>query len=107
MLEAGKWMDTDKIAQQVIDFQKTAFEGAYTAASFVQEQATSGVQQALEAAVWIPEENRKQIDTWLSACAQSREQFKAFVDDNFVRIESIFSPAKKTGTVRAKTKKTD
>lgn len=101
MLETLNMVDSKKMVKQVIDFQKTAFEGAFTAVSFIQDQASNGVQQAIDAAVWMPAENRKQADALLAACAQSREQFKEFVGDNFDRIESIFAETKKTGKAAA------
>lgn len=90
MFEAVRKGDIDTIAVQVIDFHKTAFISGFTIASFFQEQVFSGIQHANETNTWMPAEGRRQIDSYLAACTQIREQFQSVVVESFERAEAVF-----------------
>lgn len=96
-------MEYTQITKQVLDFQKMSFSNWYDALAMLQDQATSAMDLVLEQNVWMPEEGRKAIQSWISACQQERGRFKSYVDDGFSGIEKMIAESKKT--VQAKVKK--
>ncbi len=98
-------MEYTQITKQVLDFQKMSFLNWYDTLAMLQDQATSAVDLALEQNVWMPEEGRRAVQSWISACQQERGRFKSYVDDGFLGIEKLISEGKKA--VPPKVKKQD
>jgi len=96
-------MEYTQITKQVLDFQKVTFSNWYDALAMLQDQATSAIGMALDQNVLIPEEGRKAIHSWVSACQQERGRFKSYVDDGFSGIEKFMAESKKA--VQPKVKK--
>jgi hypothetical protein len=87
-------MEPTKIAKQMIDFQKTAFNNAFNAMIVLQEQT-----EKMVAAVWaqtpgLSEEGKKGIDTWVKAYKKGRDDFKKATDDYFAKVEEFFNLSK-------------
>lgn len=95
-------MEYTQITKQVLDFQKMSFSNWYDALTMLQDQATSAMDLVLEQNVWMPEEGRKAIQSWISACQQERGRFKSYVDDGFSGIEKLIAESKKTVQPKAK-----
>jgi prenyltransferase beta subunit len=49
----------------------------------------------LDQASLVPEEGRKAISSWVSACQQERGRLKSYMDTGFSNLEKLIS--KKTG----------
>lgn len=98
-------MEYTQITKQVLDFQKMSFLNWYDTLAMLQDQATSAIDLALEQNVWMPEEGRRAVQSWISACQQERGRFKTYVDDGFLGIEKLMSEGKKA--VPPKVKKQD
>ena len=86
-------MDQKDLFLQMLAFQRTAFDGSFTALVTLQEQAERMADTMLDQATWLPEEGRKAITDWADACKSGREQFKKMVDENFEKVESYFKNA--------------
>jgi len=84
-------METGKIAKQMIDFQKTAFDNTFGAMVALQDQTEKMVNTTIEQSAWLPKEGKKAINEWTEACKKGRDDFKKFVDENFSKAEDFFA----------------
>ena len=85
-------MDPKQIANQMIQFNKTAFDNTFNAMTVLQEQTEKMVNMFLEQqSPWMPAEGKKAVTDWLKAYKQGREGFKAAVDDNYRKVEEYFA----------------
>lgn len=84
-------METNPITKQVLDFQKGAFSSWYGAMSILQEQAALTVDTMLIQASWIPDEGRRAILSWVSACKNEGERYKAYVEESFSGLEKYLA----------------
>jgi hypothetical protein len=96
-------MEYTQITKQVLDLQKMSFANWYDAVTMLQDQATSAMDMVLDQNSWLPEEGRKAIESWVSACQQERGRFKSYVDQGFAGLEKMMTESKKT--VQPKPKK--
>lgn len=94
-------MEYTEITKQVIDFQKLSFSNWYSAVAMVQDQTTSAVDMMLGQSTWVPAEGRKAVQSWLNACQEERNRFKAYVDDGFDSIEKLLAKGKKAAPAKA------
>ena len=84
-------MDQKLIAQQMIQFNKTAFDNSFNAMSMVYEQSEKMLGTFLQQATWIPEEGRKAIETWMQTYKKGCEDFKKMADTNYQKVEEFFA----------------
>ena len=91
-------METGKIAKQMIDFQKTAFDNTFNAVVAFQDQTEKVVNVFMERSVWLPEDGNKAIYEWGSVYKKGRDEFKKTMDQNFNKFEGFF-----IGQAKAKT----
>lgn len=89
--------------QQLISFNKTAFDNGFNALMALQNQAEKMVNSYLEQATWIPEEGKKVIDDWNKAYKKGCQDSKKLVDENFRRAEGLFVGTQKA--TKTKTRK--
>ena len=94
-------MKTGKIAKQMIDFQKTAFDNTFGAMVALQDQAEKMVNITIEQSAWLPKDGKKAINEWTEAYKKGRDDFKKFVDENFSRAEGFFAGQAKSPTSSA------
>ena len=83
-------METNKMAKNVFDMQKTMFQNTYDAFTSVQDQAERAANMALDSAYWIPEEGTRALREWGQTLKQGREEWKRCVDENFLAVEKLF-----------------
>jgi hypothetical protein len=89
-------MDPKQIANQMIQFNKTAFDNTFNAMTVLQEQTEKMVNMFLEQqSPWMPAEGKKAVADWIKAYKRGREDFKAAVDDNYKKVEDFFAGAGK------------
>lgn len=88
-------MEYTEITKQVIDFQKMSFANWYNAVAMVQDQTTSAMDVVLDQSTWVPEDGRKAVQGWLSACQEERDRFKAYIDGSFTSVEKYMAKGKK------------
>jgi hypothetical protein len=85
-------MDPKQIANQMIQFNKTAFDNTFNAMTVLQEQTEKMVNMFLEQqSPWMPAEGKKAVTDWIKAYKRGREDFKAAVDDNYKKVEDFFA----------------
>lgn len=83
-------METEKFAKQMIGFQKATFDNTFSALVMFQDQTERMVNTVLEQTTWLPEEGRRVIDEWMQVYKKGRTDFKGIVDENFVKMGSLF-----------------
>ena len=81
-------MDQKLMFKQMIDFNKSSFNNAFSAMVMAQEQTETMANTFLEQAAWLPEEGKKAIKDWLDACKKGREDYKKLIDDAYKKVES-------------------
>eukprot|EP00767_Chilomastix_cuspidata_P007959 gnl/Chilomastix_cuspidata/8896.p1 GENE.gnl/Chilomastix_cuspidata/8896~~gnl/Chilomastix_cuspidata/8896.p1 ORF type:complete len:100 (-),score=15.33 gnl/Chilomastix_cuspidata/8896:400-699(-) len=97
-----KTMEPGKMVQQMIDFQKTAFDNSYNAMIMFQSQTEKMAESMLSKNSMLPEESQKMINEWILAFKKGREDFKKSVDENFAKMEEFFTTATKAAKPTAK-----
>lgn len=85
-------MEANPITKQVLDFQRGAFSSWHGAMSILQEQAALTVDTMLNQAIWIPEEGRQAILSWVSAWKNEGDRFKTYVQESFSGLEKRLVP---------------
>jgi hypothetical protein len=88
-------LDTSQTVKQVIGLQKGAFTNWYDSVANLQDQAVSAMDLMLDQAGLVPEEGRKALTQWVSACQQERGRLKSYMDTGFSNLEKFIS--KQTG----------
>lgn len=83
-------MDQTKIARQMIEFNKTAFDNAFSAMVSVQDQTEKLVSGFLEKTTWFPAEGKKALNDWVNACKKGRDDFKTATDNGYKKVTEYF-----------------
>lgn len=83
-------MEQKQILKQILDFQKTTFNNAYSATTLLQDQYERMANTILNQATWIPAEGRKAIDGWVDAYKSGCENYKKYVEDSYKKAEELF-----------------
>lgn len=81
--------DASQAVKQAIGLQKNAFTSLYDAIAMAQDQAVSAMDLMLDQAPLVPEEGRKALSRWASACKQERTRLKSYVDTGFSDLEKL------------------
>ena len=89
-------MEPQKIAKQMIDFNKTTFDNSFSAMIMLQEQTEKMVNMSLEQTTWLPENGKEVVNEWLVTYKKGREDFKKTMDENFKKVETFFTDYSKT-----------
>ncbi len=84
-------MEQMKMAKQMLDFQKATMNNNFNAIAMLQDQAERTVNMFVEQATWIPEEGKKILNDWMTACKKARDDFKKAMDESFAKVENFFS----------------
>jgi hypothetical protein len=82
-------MEQKQILKQILDFQQTTFNNAYSATALLQDQYERMANTILNQATWIPAEGRKAIDGWVDAYKSGRENYKKYVEDSYKKAEEL------------------
>ena len=88
-------MMDQKIAKQIIDFQKATFDNTFNAIAMFQDQAEKTTKMFLDAGMCpVPEEGKKMLHEWVQAFKKGREEYKKALDESFKRMEDFFASEK-------------
>ncbi|MEA1969018.1 MAG: hypothetical protein U9N77_12470 [Thermodesulfobacteriota bacterium] len=82
-------METGKVANQMIGFQKTLFENSFNAMVIVQNQTESFTNNFLQQLPLLNEDGKKAINDAIDFAKQARDDFKKAVDDGYAKIEEM------------------
>ncbi|MEN6332300.1 MAG: hypothetical protein ABFD57_09955 [Smithella sp.] len=87
-------MDPKQIAKQMISFNKAAFDHNFHAMSSFYEQIEKFINKFWEKSPVFPEEGKKAISEWMNVYKKSCQDFQNAVDENFKKMEEIFTEQK-------------
>ena len=93
-------MNANEITKQALDFQKGVFASWYGAMSILQDQAALAMDTMLDQTVWIPDQGRQVISSWVSTCKNERDRFKVYMDESFSGLEKFFAQEIKAAPAR-------
>jgi hypothetical protein len=94
-------MDQKQIVKQMMEFNKTAFDNTFNAMIGMQDQAEKMVSSFLKNLSWLPEDGKKAINDWVNTYKQSREDFKAAVDEGYKKVADFFADTPKEEAAKA------
>jgi hypothetical protein len=86
-------MDQKEILKQMIQYNKTAFENAFSSLAMVQDQMEKTMDMFMAQSAWLPAEGKKVVDEYAKACKKARENFKNAVDESFKKVEGFLGGA--------------
>ena len=86
-------MEVTDIAKQMIAFQKSTLENVFNAMTMLQEQSEKMTMTFLEQSPAVPEAGKNSVKEWNRTVKKGCEDFKKIVDDNFNKMETLFSGA--------------
>ncbi len=89
-------MEPLKLAKQMIEFNKAAFDNSFNTMVLLQEQTEKMVNAFLEQSPWLPEEGKKILNEWIAAYKKGREEFKKVVNEGYKKVDAYFADACKS-----------
>ncbi len=100
-------MEADKLAKQMIGFQKTAFNHTFDIVMAVRDQSEKITCSWCEKSGILPDQSKKVMLEWCQVIKQSLGEYKKVINDGFNTIETCFDFSKtysqpKTGQVTEK-----
>lgn len=87
-------MQPKQILKQMIDFNKAAFDNAFTNIAMLQEQMERVINMLIDQSTGMTEESKKAVKDWSTIYKKGFEDYKRTVDENFKRVESFFQQGK-------------
>ncbi|MCU0574784.1 MAG: hypothetical protein MUC41_17600 [Syntrophobacteraceae bacterium] len=82
-------MNQNHFLKQMIDFNRTAFDNAFSTMKMLQEQAEMAASGCLDQAAWLPKAGRTVVNEWMNVCKNGRESFKGSMDEAFNKVEAL------------------
>lgn len=83
-------MDNQRIAKQMIELNKTAFDNGFNVMNMVYKQNEKMFETFLNQATWMPEAGQQAIKEWLEAYRNGCSQYKKLVDESYAKVEAYF-----------------
>lgn len=83
-------MDNQRIAKQMIELNKTAFDNGFNVMNMVYEQNQKMFETFLSQATWMPDAGKQTIKEWLEAYRKGCRQYKKMVDESYAKVEAYF-----------------
>ena len=84
-------MDQQKMANQMIGYQKSLFESSFSAICALQDQTEKISKTFLDQMTWLPKENRQMLQDSLEMFKSARDTFKKSMDEGYARLDELFS----------------
>ena len=84
-------MEMNSLTRQMIDFQKTMFNNAFTAFSMFQDQTDSFGRAMMDQNPILPQEAKNAFNSWLEMNKKARDSYKQTIEDSFKSMESSLS----------------
>ena len=84
-------MKSNPMVKQMLDFQKTTFDNFFNAMVLVQEQGEKMTNTLFEQVSWLPEENKRLMDQWLTMAKKGRDDLKSAMDDNYKNVSDLLA----------------
>lgn len=83
-------MDQKEMLKQMVAFNQTNFNNAYSALVLLQEQFEQVAKTVLDQANWLPAEGRNAIENYVESFKTGRDNFKKYVDESYQKVEKYF-----------------
>ena len=83
-------MHQKEILRQMISFNKTAFDNAFSVMTVLQEQMEKTFKMYLEQVPGFPAEGRKALEEWVAVYKKGCEDFRKNVEESFRKVEELF-----------------
>jgi hypothetical protein len=87
-------MEAEKLAKQMIDFQKTAFNNTFDIVMAVQDQSEKITRSWCEKSGILPDQSKKMMHDWGNVIKKSFGEYKKAVNKSFDMIETCFDFSK-------------
>ncbi len=84
-------MNSTQIVKQMFDFQRTSFDNFFNTLILVQEQGEKMTSTIFEQISWLPEENKRLMDQWLTMAKKGRDDLKSTMDDNYKNVSDLMA----------------
>jgi hypothetical protein len=84
-----------KIFKQMIIFNKTAFDNAFSVISSLQAQTERMLNIYLEKATGFPEEGKKAMSDWIEVYNKGSRDFQNAVHESFKKVDNFFEISKR------------
>jgi hypothetical protein len=84
-----------KIFKQMIVFNKTAFDNAFSVISSLQAQTERMLNIYLEKATGFPEEGKKAMNDWIEVYNKGSRDFQNAVHESFKKVDTYFEISKR------------
>jgi hypothetical protein len=84
-----------KIFKQMIIFNKTAFDNAFSVISALQSQTERMLNIYLEKATGFPEEGKKAMSEWIGVFNKGGRDFQNAVHESFKKVDNYFEISKR------------
>lgn len=83
-------MNSQKIAKQMVHFQRNFFTSAFYAAATIQDQTQQVARMAVNQMYWLPEASRQSFHEFSDTLKKGRDDFKKCIDEGFAAAERLF-----------------
>jgi hypothetical protein len=88
-------MDQKQTVKQMLDFNKKAFDNAFSTLSSLQDETESLMTRFMDKSNWITPEGKKIYSQMTDSYRKGRNDFKTMADENYRRASEYFVPADK------------
>ncbi len=95
-------MDNKKIAKQMIDYHKAAFETGFNSVIMLQEQTTKALDNILQQSPLLPAQTKAFINEWGNIYKKVTADFKEAADQNYSKLEEFLASDIDTSKTKAK-----
>jgi hypothetical protein len=82
-------MNQNQLLKQMIDFNRTTFDNAFSTMKMLQEQAEKTANGCLDQVTWLPKAGRTVVNDWIKVCKKGRDSFKGSVEEGFNKVEAL------------------
>jgi len=82
-------VETVQFVKQVLNFQKTIFDGSYNAMIIAQDQTEKMVSSYIDQLPWVTEQSKKGMQDPIDIAKKTRDDFKKVTEDSFVNFEEF------------------
>jgi len=82
-------MDTNKNIKQMVQYNKSVFENAFTMISLLQDYATNMSTTLVSQVPWFPQEAKQAIIETAEMFKEARANYKMAMDDGFLKLQDM------------------
>ncbi len=82
-------MEANQMTKKLLDFQKGAISQWFDVVTSIQDRTVSSLTMALERSLWMPDEGRQMVESWVSACKKGCHDYKELVEGSISGLEKV------------------